>query len=221
MRILVIEDETTLAAQLQQALERAGYVVQVTHDGREGHYLGEVESFDAVVLDLGLPGMDGVSILRRWRAAGVAMPVLILTARNDWHDKVEGMDAGADDYVAKPFHMEEVLARMRALLRRAAGQAHPRLQLGGLELDPRASTVSCDGIGLVLTSHEYRLLAFMMHHPGQVLSRTQLTEHIYAQDFERDSNTIEVFIVRLRKKLPPGYIETVRGMGYRLVDPAA
>lgn len=220
MRILLVEDEPTLAQQLQQALERAGYAVQVVHDGREGHYLGEVEPFDAVILDLGLPGMDGVSVLRRWRAADLTMPVLILTARNDWHDKVEGMDAGADDYVGKPFHMEELLARMRALLRRAAGQANPRLQVGALELDPRLSSISCGGMPLTLTSHEYRLLAFMMHHPGEVLSRTQLTEHIYAQDFERDSNTIEVFIVRLRKKLPAGYIETVRGMGYRLVNPA-
>lgn len=221
MRILVVEDEPTLAAQLQQALERAGYAVQVAHDGEQGHYQGEVEAFDAVVLDLGLPGLDGVSVLRRWRASDINMPVLILTARNDWHDKVEGMDAGADDYVAKPFHMEELLARMRALLRRAAGQANPRLQLGQLELDARSSSISCAGMVLSLTSHEYRLLAFMMHHPGQVLSRTQLTEHIYSQDFERDSNTIEVFIGRLRKKLPAGYIETVRGMGYRLVDPAA
>ncbi len=221
MRILIVEDEPTLAMQLQQALERAGYAVQAAHDGREGHYLGEVEPFDAVILDLGLPGMDGVSVLRRWRAAGLTMPVLILTARNDWHDKVEGMDAGADDYVGKPFHMEELLARMRALLRRAAGQANPRLQVGALELDPRSSSISCDGMTLALTSHEYRLLAFMMHHPGEVLSRTQLTEHIYSQDFERDSNTIEVFIVRLRKKLPTGYIETVRGMGYRLVDPSS
>ncbi len=178
--------------------------------------MGNTEPYDAVVLDLGLPQMDGITVLRKWRAAGRIMPVLILTARDTWHEKVAGIDAGADDYLAKPFHMEELLARLRALIRRAGGHASTELVCGPLTLDTRSSRVSVDGAALTLTSHEYRVLAYLMHHQGEIVSRGDLTEHIYAQDFDRDSNTVEVFIGRLRKKLPPGLIETVRGLGYRL-----
>jgi len=220
MKILLVEDEPTLRAQLRTGLEEAGYVVDEADNGRDAQHLGEQESFDAVVLDLGLPVLDGLSVLRRWRDAGRVMPVLILTARDGWHEKVAGIDAGADDYLAKPFHMEELLARLRALIRRAQGLASPMLNCGALALDTRSGRVSLNGQTLTMTSHEYRLLAYLMHRPGAVVSRTELTEHLYAQDFERDSNTIEVFVGRLRKKLPPESIETVRGLGYRLV-PAA
>lgn len=216
MHILIVEDEPTLAQQLAEALTGAGYVVDMAADGQDGHYLGEVESFDAVVLDLGLPVMDGITVLKKWRNAGRCMPVLILTARDNWHEKVAGIDAGADDYLTKPFHMEELLARLRALLRRAAGHASSELRCGSVVLDTRSARVTVDGRALTLTSHEFRILGFLMHHQDEVVSRGTLTEHIYAQDFDRDSNTIEVFIARLRKKLPAGFIVTVRGMGYRL-----
>ncbi|MDP1899269.1 MAG: response regulator transcription factor [Rubrivivax sp.] len=216
MRVLLVEDEPTLRAQLRAGLEEAGYVVDVADNGRDAHHLGANEPFDAVVLDLGLPVLDGLSVLKRWREAGQTLPVLILTARDSWHEKVAGIDAGADDYLAKPFHMEELLARVRALIRRAQGLASPLLQCGALALDTRSGRVTLDGHPVNLTSHEFRLLSYLMHRPGSVVSRSELTEHMYAQDFDRDSNTIEVFIGRLRRKLPPETIETVRGMGYRL-----
>ena len=216
MRLLLVEDDPTLRAQLHAGLSEAGYAVDAADNGRDAHHLGDVEPFDAVILDLGLPLLDGLSVLRRWRASGRTMPVLILTARDSWHEKVAGIDAGADDYLAKPFHMEELLARVRALIRRAQGLASPLLHCGPLTLDTRSGRVTCDGQPVALTGHEFRLLAYLMHRPGTVVSRTELTEHLYAQDFERDSNTIEVFVGRLRRKLPPGAIETVRGMGYRL-----
>lgn len=219
MRILVVEDEPTLAAQLADAVRGAGYAIDVVHNGLDAHFMGDTEPFDAVVLDLGLPQMDGLTVLKKWRAAGRTMPVLILTARDNWHEKVAGIDAGADDYLTKPFHMEELLARLRALIRRAGGHASAELVCGPLTLDTRSNRVTVEGRTLMLTSHEYRVLAYLMHHQGEVVSRTELVEHIYAQDFDRDSNTVEVFIGRLRKKLPPGLIETVRGMGYRLVSP--
>jgi two-component system OmpR family response regulator len=172
-----------------------------------------------VVLDLGLPQMDGVTVLRKWRASGRGMPVLILTARDNWHEKVAGIDAGADDYMAKPFHMEELLARLRGLIRRAGGHASAELTCGPITLDTRAQRVSVDGRAITLTSHEFRVLSYLMHHPGATVSRSELIEHIYEQDFDRDSNTVEVFIARLRKKLPPGSIETVRGLGYRVAGP--
>jgi len=221
MRILVVEDEPTLRAQLVQAVAEAGHTVESTGDGREAHYLGEVEDFDAIVLDLGLPSLDGLSILRRWRAAGRNMPVLILTARGAWQDKVAGIDAGADDYLAKPFHIEELLARLRALLRRRGEHASAEWQCGPIVLDTRAARVLVDGRPLQLTSHEFKLLALLMQRKGEVLSRTELSEHLYPQASERDSNTIEVFVGRLRKKLPAGSIETVRGLGYRLADAGA
>jgi two-component system OmpR family response regulator len=219
MRILLVEDEPTLAEQLYAAMAAAGYVVDTANNGVDGHFLGDAEPFDAVVLDIGLPRMDGISVLKKWRAAGRAMPVLILTARDTWHEKVAGIDAGADDYLTKPFHMEELLARLRALIRRAGGHASAELACGPLTLDTRSGRVTVDGRALTLTSHEYRVLAYLMHHPGEVVSRTDLVEHIYAQDYDRDSNTVEVFIARLRKKLPPELIETVRGLGYRMARP--
>ena len=217
MRILLVEDEPTLRAQLREALQAAAYAVDEADNGRDAHFLGDTETFDAVVLDLGLPVLDGLTVLKRWRDAGRTMPVLILTARDNWSEKVAGIDAGADDYLTKPFHWEELLARLRALIRRAAGQASPVLRSGDLQLDTRSGRVTLGGQPITLTSHEFKVLDYLMHRPGAVVSRAELTEHIYAQDFDRDSNTIEVFVGRLRKKLPPGLIETVRGLGYRLV----
>lgn len=219
MRVLIVEDEPTIASQLAAALGSAGYAVDRAENGIDALALGSNEPVDAVILDLGLPQMDGLTVLKKWRSAGRTMPVLILTARDNWHEKVAGIDAGADDYLAKPFHMEELLARLRALIRRAGGHASAELACGELLLDTRAGRVSVGGRPLTLTSHEYRVLDYLMHHPGQIVSRSDLIEHIYAQDFDRDSNTVEVFIARLRKKLPDGAIETVRGLGYRLVGP--
>lgn len=216
MRLLVVEDDPDLCRQLRDALSDAGYVVDTANDGEEGHFLGETEPYDAVILDLGLPEMDGVTVLEKWRRAGRNMPVLILTARDRWSDKVAGFDAGADDYVTKPFYTEEVLARVRALLRRAAGHARSELELGELRIDTRSARVTLKGEPVKLTSLEYRLLAYLMHHQDKVVSRTELVEHLYDQDFDRDSNTIEVFVGRLRRKLGKDMIETVRGLGYRL-----
>ena len=219
MKLLLVEDDPTLRAQVRTGLEEAGYVVDEAGDGRQAQFLGDTGSYAAIVLDLGLPLLDGLSVLKRWREAGRAMPVLILTARDNWSEKVAGIDAGADDYLTKPFHMEELLARLRGLIRRAAGQASPVLRCGELALDTRSGKVTLAGHAVTLTSHEFKLLDYLMHRPGAVVSRTELTEHLYAQDFDRDSNTIEVFVGRLRKKLPPGLIETVRGLGYRLAAP--
>jgi two-component system OmpR family response regulator len=216
MRILVVEDDRDLNGQLGRALRDAGYVVDSAFDGEEGHFLGDTEPYDCVILDIGLPKLDGLSVLEKWRREGRGMPVLLLTARDRWSDKVQGIDAGADDYVAKPFHVEEVLARVRALVRRAAGHASNTLVAGPVMIDLKASRVTVDGTPIKLTSHEYKVLEYLMHHPGKVVSRTELTEHLYDQDFDRDSNTIEVFVGRLRKKLGVDAIETVRGMGYRV-----
>ncbi|WP_447921447.1 response regulator transcription factor [Achromobacter aegrifaciens] len=216
MRILVVEDEPTLAAQLADALRQAGYTVDTAADGKTAQYMGAVETFDVVVLDLGLPVMDGLTVLKQWRADGQGMPVLILTARDNWHEKVAGIDAGADDYLTKPFHMEELLARVRALLRRHSNHASAQWRCGPLMLDTRLAKVTIDGQALSLTSHEFKVLAVLMQRAGEVISRSELAEHVYAQDHDRDSNTIDVFIARLRKKLPPDTIETVRGLGYRL-----
>jgi two-component system OmpR family response regulator len=219
MRILVVEDDKELNRQVSEALVDAGYVVDKAFDGEEGHFLGDTEPYDAVVLDIGLPQMDGISVMEKWRRAGRKMPVLMLTARDRWSDKVAGIDAGADDYVAKPFHIEEVLARLRALIRRAAGHASSEIVCGPVRLDTKASKADVNGKPLKLTSHEFRLLAYLMHHVDKVVSRTELVEHLYDQDFDRDSNTIEVFVGRLRKKMGIDMIETVRGMGYRMRAP--
>ncbi|ODT71318.1 MAG: DNA-binding response regulator [Pelagibacterium sp. SCN 63-23] len=217
MRILVVEDDANLNRQLKDALTEAGYAVDCAFDGEEGHFLGDTEPYDSIILDIGLPQMDGLSVLEEWRRAGKTTPVLLLTARDRWSDKVQGIDAGADDYVAKPFHMEEVLARVRALVRRAAGHASNEIVAGPVRLDARSGKVTVDGQAVKLTSHELRLLSYLMHHKGKVISRTELTEHLYDQDFDRDSNTIEVFVGRLRKKLPEECIQTVRGLGYQIV----
>ena len=216
MRLLVIEDDKDLNRQLVAALEGAGYAVDSARDGEEGHFLGDTEPYDAVVLDIGLPKMDGISVLTAWRKAGRAMPVLILTARDGWSEKVQGFDAGADDYVAKPFHLEEILARLRALLRRSTGHSTNELVCGPVRLDTKAGRVLVNGAPIKLTSHEYRLLAYLMHHAGRVVPRSEIVEHLYDQDFDRDSNTIEVFIGRLRKKLGVEVLQTVRGLGYVL-----
>ncbi len=220
MRILVVEDEPTLNAQLCRALEAAGYVTDSASDGEDGWFLGDTEAYDAIILDLGLPKIDGLTVLKRWRSQGRTLPVLVLTARASWQEKVDGIDAGADDYLAKPFQMEELLARLRALIRRASGHASAELTCGTVRLDTRSGVVSVGGTAVALTSHEYRVLSYFMHHPGKVISRSELTEHLYAQDFDRDSNTIEVFIGRLRRKLGVDVIRTVRGLGYRLEDDA-
>jgi two-component system OmpR family response regulator len=216
VRILVVEDDPDLKRQLVEALSFAGYAVDAAGDGEEGYFLGDTEPYDLAILDLGLPKMDGISILEQWRRSERKFPVIILTARDRWSDKVSGIDAGADDYLAKPFHMEELLARVRAQVRRFAGHASSEIECGPLRLDTKTARVSYDGKPVKLTSHEYRLLAYLMHHNDRVVSRTELVEHLYDQDFDRDSNTIEVFIGRLRKKIPGDVIKTVRGLGYRL-----
>jgi two-component system OmpR family response regulator len=213
---LIVEDEPLLRDQLANAVKGAGYAVDCANDGERADLLGQTETYDAALLDLGLPEVDGLTVLRRWREAGIRMPVLILTARGSWHEKVHGIDSGADDYVSKPFRMEEVLARLRALIRRAAGQVVPELECGNVTLDLRTSRVTQNGAIVKLTAHEFRVLSYLMHHRGRIVSQGELTEHIYAQDFDRDSNTVEVFIGRLRRKLGSTFIETIRGMGYRI-----
>ncbi|MGE0420165.1 MAG: response regulator transcription factor [Acetobacteraceae bacterium] len=216
MRVLVVEDHAPLARQLREALEAAHFAVDEAPDGEEGLFLGETEPYDAVVLDLGLPRIDGLSVLRRWRAAGRAMPVLILTARDTWSEKVAGLNAGADDYLAKPFVMAELVARIQALVRRAHGQIRPEIALGRLVVDTATGRALLDGSAVRLTGLEYKVLSYLAHRAGQVVSKTELTEHLYAQDFDRDSNTLEVVVGRLRRKLGDGLIETLRGQGYRL-----
>ena len=216
MRVLVAEDESALAAQLSASLEAAGYAVDRAADGARAEFLGRTETYDAVVLDLGLPRIDGLTVLKRWRTAGVMVPVLVLTARGSWHDKVQGIDGGADDYVSKPFQMEEVLARLRALIRRSSGHAARELRCGEVVLDTASTRVTCAGQPVRLTSHEFRVLSYLMHHRGRIVRQSELSEHIYAQNVDRDSNTVEVFVARLRRKLGATFIETVRGLGYRI-----
>jgi len=216
LRVLVVEDETLLSQQLALALDQAGYAVDRAEDGERADFFATTEGYDAIILDLGLPKTDGLTLLRRWREGGLGVPVLVLTARGSWNEKVQGIDGGADDYVTKPFRMEEVLARLRALIRRASGQLKPELRSGSLALDPRLGRVTLDGVQVKLTGHELRVLSYLMHHRGRVVSQAELTEHIYAQSFDRDSNTVEVFIARLRRKLGASLIETVRGLGYRI-----
>jgi two-component system OmpR family response regulator len=216
MRILVVEDDASLAKRLTSSIADAGYAVDHAADGERADFLAQTEQYDAMILDLGLPKVDGLTLLRNWRESGLATPVLVLTARGSWHDKVRGIDGGADDYVSKPFRIEEFLARVRSLIRRATGHLTPELRAGSVALDARQSRVTLDGAAVKLTSHEFRLLSYLMHHRGRVVSQAELTEHIYSQDFDRDSNTVEVFIARLRRKLGASFIETVRGLGYRI-----
>jgi two-component system OmpR family response regulator len=216
MRVLIVDDEPALSAHLAKSLGEAGYAVDVAADGEQADFAVRTESYDAVLLDLGLPRIDGLTVLRNWRQSGVGVPVLVLTARGSWHETVDGIDAGADDYVAKPFRIEEVLARLRGLIRRASGHAQQQLHCGDVTLDPRLVRVTKDGVPVRLTSHEFRVLSYLMHHRDRVVSQGELTEHIYAQDFDRDSNTVEVFVARLRRKLGASLIQTVRGLGYRL-----
>lgn len=216
MRVLVVEDEPNLQRQLRTALESAGYAVDTASDGEDGHFLGVSESYDAVILDLGLPEVDGLTVLDRWRKDGRATPVLVLTARDSWSDKVAGLDAGADDYLAKPFKTEELIARLRALIRRSTGNASSELAAGEVRLDTRSGRVTLRGEPVKLTAQEFKLLSYLMHNKGKMVSRTELIEHIYDQDFDRDSNTIEVFITRIRKKLGADIINTTRGLGYSL-----
>jgi two-component system, OmpR family, response regulator len=212
VRILIVEDEPTLGKQLKSTLEGAGYAVDLATDGEDGHYLGATESYDAVILDLGLPEVDGLTVLDRWRKEGRVMPVLVLTARDSWSDKVAGLDGGADDYMAKPFQTQELIARLRALIRRASGNASSELIAGDVRLDTRSGRVTLAGEPIKMTAQEYKLLSYLLHHKGKVVSRTELIEHIY------DSNTIEVFVTRIRKKLGQDVITTIRGLGYSLED---
>jgi len=216
MRILIVEDEASLANQLTSSIAEAGYAVDQAADGERADFLAQTEEYDAMILDLGLPKIDGLTLLRNWRDSGIATPVLVLTARGSWHEKVQGIDGGADDYVSKPFRLEEVLARLRALMRRASGHITLEIRAGGVTLDPRQARVTLDGAPVKLTSHEFRVLSYLMSHRRRVVSQAELIEHIYAQDFDRDSNTVEVFIARLRRKLGASLSETVRGLGYRI-----
>jgi len=216
LRALIAEDEGHLSQQLAAALAEAGYAVDRADDGERAEFLGQTESYDVVVLDLGLPKLDGLTVLRRWRDAGLTVPVLVLTARGSWYEKVQGIDAGADDYLSKPFRMEELLARIRGLIRRSRHLASSELHAGALSVDSRTGRVSVNGEPIRLTALEFRVLLYLMHHRGRAVSQGELAEHIYPIDAERDSNTIEVFIARLRRKLGSGLIDTVRGFGYRI-----
>lgn len=218
MRILVVEDEAALAFRLQQVLETASFSVDVAYDGEEGWYLGDTEPYDAIVLDLGLPRIDGISVLNRWREAGRTVPVLILTARGRWSEKMAGFNAGADDYLVKPFEMEEVVYRLRAIIRRASGHAQPELTCGALRLDTNGGRVSVDGMPIQLTAQEFRILSYLMHHADRIVSRTELVEHVYDRHFDLDSNSLEVLVGRIRKKIGAEYIQTVRGQGYKLKE---
>ena len=219
MRVLVVEDDIDVARQVSDTLRQARYVVDVVHDGEEGQFLGDTEPYDVVILDLGLPKLDGLSVLQQWRQAGRKMPVLILTARDTWREKVMGLRAGADDYLAKPFELEEMLARVEALIRRSSGHASPVLECGPLTLDVNTTRLTVDGRPVELTALEFRTLTHLMRHKNRVVSKSELTEHLYDQDFDRDSNVIEVLINRLRNKLGAGLIKTHRGLGYQLTVP--
>ena len=216
MRALIVEDDPTLAEQLSQALSASGFVTDIAHDGEQGEFLGATETYDVAILDLGLPGLSGIEVLTRWRDQGVAMPVLILTARGDWTDKVAGFRAGADDYAVKPFRLEEVLLRAQALIRRAAGHARPVIQAGKLQLDSQLGVITHDGSPLKLTAFEARILTYLIHHHDRIVSRTELSDHLYEAETDRDFKSIEVVIGRLRKKVGEGIIQTRRGEGYVL-----
>jgi two-component system OmpR family response regulator len=216
MRILVVEDEPQLNLRIEQALEGAGFVVDVAFDGEEGLFLGETEPYDAVVLDLGLPRLDGVSVLHRWREQNRTMPVLVLTARGRWAEKAQAFDAGADDYLTKPFEMDEVIYRLRALIRRVSGHSSPEITCGPVRIDTSQGRVWVDGTAVTLTAQEYRILSYLAHHRGRVVGRSELVEHVYDRDDDRDSNVIDVLMGRIRKKLKADIITTLRGQGWRL-----
>ncbi|MBD8065701.1 response regulator transcription factor [Devosia sp. PTR5] len=216
MRVLIGEDDDQIAQMLATTLEKAGFGVERESDGETIWFRGDTENFDAVILDLGLPQMDGLTVLRRWRKAGRLVPVLILTARGQWEERVEGIEAGADDYVVKPFHVMEILARVRALVRRASGLASSKVEFGPYQLDMRTMQVTRDGVPVDLTPQEFRLVAYLLHNRGKVVSQLEITEHIYKQDYERDSNAVEVLVARVRKRLGANVIKTRRGFGYML-----
>ena len=218
MRILVGEDDDRIAEVLQNALSRSGFEVEREADGEATWFRADSENFDAIILDLGLPQIDGLTVLKRWRRNGLQTPVLILTARGQWEERVEGIEAGADDYVVKPFHALEIVARVRALIRRSSGLASSRVPFGKYELDMRTMQVTEDGISMDLTPQEFRLMSYLLHNRGRVLSQLEITEHIYRQDFERDSNAVEVLVARLRKRLGHDVVKTRRGFGYTLGD---
>jgi two-component system response regulator PhoP len=225
MRILLIEDDERLVESLGARLREAGYALDVSTDGVEGLYVGEEFPIDLAIIDLGLPGLNGLEVIRRLREGGRAFPILVLTARSDWQDKVEGLEAGADDYLTKPFQVEELMARINALLRRAGGHARPVVELGPLTVDLSAQRVYRDGAEIELTTYEFKVLQYLLMHPDEVVTKTDLSEHIYEEDADRDSNVIEVFVGRLRRKIDPdgalNPIETLRGRGYRLALPVA
>ncbi|MFV2052370.1 response regulator [Aliiroseovarius sp. YM-037] len=219
MRILLAEDEQALCDQIARTLSAEGYVIDVVQDGEEAAFMGATEPYDMIVLDLGLPSKDGLSVLKGWRGEGVDIPVLILTARDGWSERVDGLDAGADDYMTKPFHMPELSARVRAMLRRKTGRTNPLFQSGSVTFDTRTNQVTVDGFPVELTAQETAVLSYLIHSSGRLVSRTELSEHIYQYDDDRDSNTIAVFVNRLRKKLGADLIQTVRGLGYSISDP--
>jgi len=218
MRILIAEDETQLCEQIKGALTSEGHAIDKVHDGEEALFLGSTEPYDMIILDLGLPKRDGISVLKEWRRLGITIPVLILTARDGWSDRVDGLDAGADDYMVKPFHMPELAARVRAILRRKAGVTDPVFKKGDIEFDTRTGQVLSNGFIVDLTSQEVAVLSYLVHNPGRLITRTELSEHIYGYDGDRDSNTIAVFVTRLRKKLGTDLIKTVRGRGYAIEE---
>lgn len=220
MRVLVAEDDRRIAEALATSLAAAGFVAEIEADGEDVWFRGDTEDFDAIILDLGLPTLDGLTILKRWRKSGRTLPVLILTARGHWEERVEGIESGADDYVTKPFRVEEVVARIRAIVRRSAGLASSRLEIADLVLDTRTMQVSRDGVPINLTPQEYKLLAYLAHQRGRVVSQLEITEHLYAQDFERESNSIEVLVGRVRRRLGSDIIKTKRGFGYYMGNPA-
>ncbi|ARJ66705.1 DNA-binding response regulator [Magnetospirillum sp. ME-1] len=219
MRVLVVEDEPQLTLALERALEAAGFAVDTAYDGENGWHLGDTEAYDAVILDLGLPRIDGITVLGRWREAGRTMPVMVLTARARWAEKSQAFNAGADDYVTKPFEMEEVVTRVRALIRRAAGHASPEIACGPLRIDTIGGKVSRDGLPVALTAQEFRILSYLAHHQGRVVSRSELVEHVYDRDADPDSNVLDVLVARIRRKLGVDVIHTLRGQGWRMEAP--